>query len=529
MSNDKIRVMIIDDEHHIRKLLKNSVDWTSFNMEIINEASTANEAFAFIEKEIPDIIITDICMPLIDGLEFSEEITKKYPNIKIVVLTGYSNFDYAKKAIKIGVSGFILKPINDDEIVQLLLKLKKTIEEENVKSSEFNNLKIQIQQDLPYLQERIFERIIKSENFDVHKSLEKAKQYSITLNENYLKIVVIDFLYPFSFEKEQVENNYEIKQQAFQTIKDKLENIDDIFCINIKNNKCVLFINNKMERLTPFCEEIRQEIDKKYGIYVNIGISTDYYHISEAKKAYKEAVLACDYRLIRGNNQTVYFDEVDLFITNTTNLIKMLENYNYAVKAGLIKESINAIEQCFKKININNGVKDIMAIASNIILTIVNICEEMNIESDAIFRNAKYPFDVISRIETIPRMEDYINNLTKLLILEISMQKDKDKLSVVKKAKVIINNEYSNQSLSLSYIAEMLFVNPSYLSRVFKKESGKNFTAYILNVRIEKAVELAQNTELKAYEIAEKIGFSNEYYFSTCFKKQTGIAFSKFR
>ncbi|NRT92319.1 response regulator transcription factor [Clostridium beijerinckii] len=136
-----IKVMIIDDEHLIRDLIKNCIDWNEIGMEIVAEASNAVEGLNLINKEKPDIILTDINMPVTDGLDMSKSILEMYPDIKVIVITGYNEFEYAKRSIKIGVNDFILKPIDEDELRNSVLKLKDEIQDEYLKKKEYKDIK----------------------------------------------------------------------------------------------------------------------------------------------------------------------------------------------------------------------------------------------------------------------------------------------------------------------------------------------------------------------------------------------------
>jgi len=136
-----IKVMIIDDEYLIRNLIKNCIDWNEIGIDIIAEASNAVEGLNLINKNKPDIILTDINMPITNGLDMSKGILERYPDIKVIVITGYDEFEYAKRSIKIGISDFILKPIDEEELKNSVLKLKKEILAEHLKKKEYNNIK----------------------------------------------------------------------------------------------------------------------------------------------------------------------------------------------------------------------------------------------------------------------------------------------------------------------------------------------------------------------------------------------------
>lgn len=138
---NRIKIITVDDEYLIRNLIKNCIPWDEIDVDIIGEASNAIEALNLINKNKPDIILTDIYMPVTDGLDMSKHILDKYPEIKVIVITGYDEFEYAKRAIKTGVSDFILKPINDDELRNSVLKLKKAILDERLKEKNYKNIK----------------------------------------------------------------------------------------------------------------------------------------------------------------------------------------------------------------------------------------------------------------------------------------------------------------------------------------------------------------------------------------------------
>jgi two-component system response regulator YesN len=163
MKDGFLRVLIVDDEYMVRGLLKRCIDWNEIGMEIIGEASGAQEALELTDKLSPDIIFTDICMPYIDGIELSRLVFEKYPNIKIVILTGYEEFEYAKKSLKLGIADFLLKPINDDEIRKSALDMKEKIEAERSHSNEYNRLKTLLEENRPYLKEKFLNEFIRGD------------------------------------------------------------------------------------------------------------------------------------------------------------------------------------------------------------------------------------------------------------------------------------------------------------------------------------------------------------------------------
>ncbi|GFZ33891.1 DNA-binding response regulator [Clostridium zeae] len=142
--DNTIKMITVDDEYLIRNLIKNCISWSDLGVDIIGEASNSEEAIKLIESNKPNIILTDICMPSADGLDMSKYVLEKYPDIKIVVITGYDEFEYAKRAIKVGVSDFILKPIDDDELKNTIVRLKENIIKEKLKEKDYKQIKDRI-------------------------------------------------------------------------------------------------------------------------------------------------------------------------------------------------------------------------------------------------------------------------------------------------------------------------------------------------------------------------------------------------
>ncbi len=204
----KTKIIIVDDEYLIRNLIRNCIDWDELEVEIIGEASNAHECLMLIEKDRPDIILTDINMPLTNGLDMTQHIIEKYSGIKVIVITGYDKFEYAKRSVKLGISDFILKPIDDDELKEAILKLKDKIQKEKAEINEVKNIKEAIG-DLTEIME------LEVENNDKYISINQIKKYIIKNISNpdlSLKSVAQHFYlnssYLSRFFKEKTNENF---------------------------------------------------------------------------------------------------------------------------------------------------------------------------------------------------------------------------------------------------------------------------------------------------------------------------------
>lgn len=174
---EKLKVLIVDDEYLIRNLLRMRIDWEKQGLTIIGEASNAHEALDMVDEQRPDIIFTDIYMPSINGIEFSREVLAKYPDIKIVIVTGHDEFEYAHQSIKMGISDFILKPIRASDLLNVIDKLKNKIFEERTRDKELERLKEDLERNFPYLREKYLYQWLKGDlsKEEIHEKAEYFK------------------------------------------------------------------------------------------------------------------------------------------------------------------------------------------------------------------------------------------------------------------------------------------------------------------------------------------------------------------
>ena len=154
MNHEKLKVLIVDDEELARKMLLTGADWNTMNMEITGEAVSGQDALSAMEEQLPDILFTDIKMPYMDGMELCNIVTRKYPHIKIVITTAFKDFDYAHQCISLGVSHFLLKPINRNDLISTLLKLREQIERERQQWLEVDHLREILKKNFAFLRER---------------------------------------------------------------------------------------------------------------------------------------------------------------------------------------------------------------------------------------------------------------------------------------------------------------------------------------------------------------------------------------
>ncbi|MGG6309379.1 response regulator [Paenibacillus macerans] len=527
--DSKINVLIVDDEYLVRNLLKNCINWEYINMEIVAEAADANEALELVRQYGPDIIITDIYMPIIDGITFSELVLKNRPDTKIVILTGYDDFQYAQRSIRAGVSDYLLKPIDDEEVLRTMTNLKALIDQERRSSQENSKLRSRLYDNLPYLKERFFNELINEEELQ-HPPLDKMLFLGIQFKYASFQVAVIE-LNPADGRAGNEHARTTTGEAVLALVHKYFEPSPYTFVFIDSNHRIIILNNDETCDVYVHCELLKGRIIQETGGSVCIGIGLVKREIGEIGKSYKEALEALNYRVIVGNNVIILYNHIDLYNEyNTNDLNNLYNKLGFYIKAGLHDKVQETINEMYGSIDLKD--KTVLSGIRNITVSIHLICIRQLSESGVAAEEARGiegNLQPCFELDTIPDIKRYLKEVTAETIRLINKRQVHKSGNSIDDIKNYIHEHYADTGLSLTQAAKVFYLNPSYLSRTFKKETGTNFIEYLTTVRVEKAISLLKEQDLKAFEIAKAVGISDSNYFSTCFKKYTGISVSDYR
>ncbi|TYQ15159.1 UNVERIFIED_CONTAM: two-component system response regulator YesN [Acetivibrio alkalicellulosi] len=523
-----LRVMIVDDEEKERNLLKICINWNELGMEIVREASGGREALDCLEEVNPDIIITDIRMPFMDGLEFSKTVVEAYPYIKVMVLTAYEEFEYAKEGIKAGVADFLLKPIKRSEIKSALINIRNKIQAERLHKTEYEKLKKQLEDSFSYLKEKFLNELIqKSYSLDEIKN--KLSYFSVDSIERYIRIALIEASHPDIDITEEQKVLLEMK--CTELIKQYFKDDECIHIFVDNSGRSVILSGNKDIELVECCEQIKVMIINRLKCYVSIGIGNEYSDFKYIKKSYKEACEAINYKVLLGKNHIVSFEDTN--INQDTLDIKQddINEIGFFIKIGMSEKAIEGIQKIFHNFHVSGfkSIDHLRIITINIVTVILNSITELGLGYNDVFENSVLPYDPIMKIDNVPEMNDYITKMITHIVDRIKSIRTRKTNKIVKDIIDYLNENLSNSQLSLTLVAKAFYMNSSYLSRIFKQETGQTFVEYLTKLRIEKALDLFKGTDLMLYEVAEKIGIPDPNYFGKCFKKHVGLSVNDYK
>lgn len=492
-------LLIVDDEAPIRKGISQFVNWESLDCVISGTASDGREAIKLLQECPIDIVITDVRMPEVDGLQLAEYICANYPEIKIIILTGFADFQYAQAAIKYGVSDFLVKPIAKDKIIASVQKAQERIitskQKERVKKSEIAFLKEQLLQELT----------LASHNTDL---LSKLNQYDLILNSYYL---VAFQLFPHA--------------DYINSVKEIIINQNLAGYCYRYNHLIILvcFVPPAQQDvpgwLIPSCEELSDMIVSLYECELSIGISN--YHCLEAdfSLAAREAISAMTLNFYSNSNIAFFADKGEAceYAISTDETLQLYELETEILQCRFDNVTI-ILNSIFSKLKTNFAKSvDVKNICTQIYYIGLRVLLQKGLKApdDELFHQIKHATRIFE-------LEQIIK--TFMIYLEESMHSSQNVYSKIVHNTIDYINANIAVPLHLKSIADAIHMNASYLSRTFKKETGQSVTEYINICRIEKAKELLSNRENLTYEVATQVGFNDPAYFSSTFKKYTGIS-----
>ncbi|WP_273319982.1 response regulator [Vallitalea guaymasensis] len=531
------KIIIVEDEIPVRNAICNIIEWEELGYELVYVSGDGQDALTYIENNQIDVILTDICMPFMDGLELSNEAKKILPTVKIVIITGYNEFEYAHKAVEIGVDHYLLKPITADEFTKMLIEIKNELDNEFSKKRNLLALKKQVETNKDILRDKFLMNLLYNK---INSNIIREKVNNLGIKLEGTKYIVA-VLQPENI-KEIADSNWDCDYQLLEfailnICNEVLTNYGQNICILGNDDQLIIFFVNDNQDEIEFrdtIDEIMNKIivcvEKFYSIGMYIGVGDNYAELQDLHFSYKDALNALEYRVLNGSNKIIY--KMDVEKTSSFSYHKIdeyLRELEYAIKIGGNKTD-KIIDYIFSIIIFSNvHISQFRTILLKITTTILKAYEDIcsGSPNDVIIDFNQ--FNEVFGKERIDEVKTYYKKLCKNLSNEINKERIDIKASQMQKAYQFIYNNYQNKSLDINMICNHLNISSSYFSRIFKTETNQTFMQYLTKVRMEKAKDLLINSDYKVYEISEKVGYEDPHYFSYNFKKKTGVKPTQYR
>ncbi len=523
--------MLVDDESDVRSRVLNNVNWEELGYKIVAEAENGKEAYELFERYEPDVLITDIKMPFMDGLELTEKILARYPYTKIIILTGFDEFEYAKKGILLQVEDYILKPISKQELTERLVRVREKIEEEKATRKNIDELRAYYESSYKLVRQKELENILEgNSSTDMKKWLD---YYGLNLAGKLFSVLYI------SVDRDTADKDVEItnlKNIALLRFLDELKDALDLGEYLLYGEGVFLIQSDKsvdksafLKRLDKISNNLLQGASKYLDVGLTIGVGKVVTSLDEIYLSKETSLNAYDYKLLLGNNRAIFADDIE---ENTTAMLP-IKNIDLRRLATFIRTGqMDNFEDCLKEIFvalIKDSADKYMSVEIQIFSVLDGIITELAIEDEAINDLKEGVLISISKQESHEEIKSGLVHLARKIVDINSLKRKNTTKDIVNKAKNIVASMLKSPELSLELIADEMHYSPNYLGTTFKKEVGTSLNAYILSLRIEEAKELLINSSLKSTDIAMSTGFSSSSYFAFSFKKAVGLSPREYR
>lgn len=537
---NEIKVFLVEDEMVIRRGIKNSIDWEKEGYIFCGEASDGELAYPMIIKEKPDILITDIRMPFMDGLELCKLVKKELPNIKILILNGYDEFDYAKEAIRLGVTEYLLKPISSGKLLEALNGVSESIRREKEDKDLVRKYMEEMRENTEHEKQKFFEQMIAG-NLSMADALETGKKYEMNLSAGMYNLL----LFRFTLGEENRKSG-ELLGEAEYAIEKLTERLEYVFEFQrgVEGWAFLLMADNE-EQMSERVKELSKDLEEIMKNYSTIayfgGIGQPVARLRELEESFREAERALAARFTMELNRIISVEDIrmaqnvdtldDIEITSFGEIEKtrtMLEKFLNNGAEDEIDEFVDVYINELPEENLKSVLMR-QYIIMDAYIVMMSFCEkiegiegEMQAQSEELKNSMK-------TIQTLEEIKNYIRMLLKKIIGVRDTISGRRYSDIIEIAKDQIRKTYMSDEISLNTIAAEVGMSPSYFSSIFSKEMGKTFVEYLTEIRMDRAKELLMCSSMKTSEIGYEVGYKDPHYFSYIFKKTQNCTPKEFR
>jgi two-component system response regulator YesN len=518
------KVFFVEDEIVTREGIRDNVNWNAHGFEFCGEASDGELALPLLQTVKPDVLITDIRMPFMDGLQLSQIVRDRMPATKIIILSGHDEFEYAQKAIKLGVSEYLLKPVSVQDLHNVLQKVASELEQERGEQEALQRLRDQVEENRTALRERFLLSLVTGAASSA-EAIEKSQTLGIDLVARCYLVTVIR-IEP-SNSSEQLD--YQRCQAVQQLVSGIAENNPDVFLLRKDIDEMVLVMKGNtpeilheerdllLERTRPAVEQIKYKLA--------VGWGSPQKRITDICQSFMDAT--DNLQAVTNGRRAGFksgFDNSGLLKVDKS----VVEDY---LRFGTV-ESFSAFFATYIRPLGETALRSSIArdyILTDIVLTTARFVDELGGNVAQVIPELDNIETVLPRIETVEQLEEQARAVLVGALVFRDGRVNNQHAGVIKQAQAYIDRHHSDPSMSLGGVAAQVSLSPCHFSAVFSQETGQTFKEYLTELRIKQAKELLRTTTMKAFEICYQVGYNDPHYFSHVFRKHTGLTPSEFR
>lgn len=536
-----INLLIVDDEINIVTGIRDNIDWEKYGIRVCGIAENGIQALDLLISTSPDIIIMDIYMPHINGIELLEIINNKYPNIKSILISGFREFEYARQAVNLNAFAFILKPIDDQELLAAVLKAKEEIQSRHEKLQKDAIIMARIKENFSILKDNFLSRLVKGWYKREEQVIAHASSYEIDLN---FKQFLVGLIIQDNIETEGVSNiGIDMNENLYKAVVlsklDALFDTESFYSFNLDNGIGILFCGDRLdkEHVLKQLNKLIKSVNEEGGFSITLALGKICERIQDIPVSYRSAISALDYKIVIGNNQVIdseRFPGKMLGGAVHINFYRYLHDSEKEVLIALKSANLESLKQWTDDVietlyrTVKNNIKQKSNTLFILAFYLYYIQCELGIYGDSVPYDGSVIFSEMCRLSGLPEIKSYINHFFEKIVADIKSRNKDQRSYLIDRAKEYINQNIYEQ-ISLVSVADYLNIHPSYLSKIFKLITGENFTDYVRSIKMGEAERLLRTTKMKVYEISELLKYNDSGYFIKLFRKEYGVSPNEYR
>ena len=518
------RVLLVDDEEDIREGISRKMDWLGLGFSLVGEAANGQDALELAESLRPDVILTDIKMPFMDGLELCRILTDRLPAARFVVFSGFDAFEYAKQAIQMNVVEYILKPINADELSDVLRRLKDQLDRERAERRNVELLRSRYTENLPVLRELFYANLLDG-HIEPGTERERAARLDIDLQGEewavglaYIGSDRRDALSTLSVQK--------LLEESLTADRCRLTLYNDWVAVIVSLTESFT-IYDLIRVLDRVCTLAASYL----GLTLTVGVGAPCKELSGMARSAAEARTALEYRSMVGRGQVIYIGDLEPDGGQVLTFEEADERtLTAAVRLGSeqeVRDAAAALAGKIREANPSAGQYNLFLM--ELVTHLMKMTRRSGVGVEEVFGTGFSLPIQDSALPSLEELEDWCAERYLRLRTLIRRRQTDSAGQTVETAKEYIRQHYAESDLSVEKLCAYLHLSSTYFSTLFKRETGTSFTAYVTTVRMEAAAEAIRGTEEKTYLIAQRCGYEDPNYFSYVFKRHFGVTPTKYR
>ena len=523
-------VLLVDDEEDAVRVMMDRIDWTALGFQLAGYAHNGVEALEIAEDSLPDVVLTDIKMPFMDGLTLGKKLKERDSGIKLIIFSGFDEFEYAKEAIRLEVEEYLLKPVDRHELTEVFTRVRETLDREQDDRENIDQLQDYYMASLPVLQESFLTSLLEG-RVPQAQIWQYLRNYRLQMDGPFYLTAIahistsgrngeMDPVYRQMQVRKLLEEHFSTAYRARVLIYLR----DIVMLVQVAGEE-------EATRFTDECDNFCHMAKRFFSEPLTVGVGSVCSCLTDIPSSYEGARQALSYRAIYGNGRAINIAETDpgkkpgnmLSLDYTGEVLRQIR---LGDRDGLAL----AVDACISQVTADAATyESYRTFLLSLLAQLSALAMSSGIPLTEIMSDADNVMGILFQTESPDEVRSWLGSVTEKLRAGIVSRRENASGSFVAKAVQYVQQHYAENNISIETVCSELAVSAAYFSTVFKKETGKTFISYLTDYRMEQAVERLLTTDEKTYVIAEKVGYADPNYFSYVFKKQFGRSPSKYR